>query len=281
MKKKKKSKKSGGTSADDDEDKFVPIMQDFYKKAEKEVKQLRKLHEESMANVKALANFYGEEVKKDIKFEEFFGIFNKFRDSFIENINKIKDIELKAEKEEKKRKAEDDKKKRKEEMKKKKQEEKDRKRQLRERKNKKSRRNLETPDANSADQDESKEKDPATQKKTDNIIDEFSDTSKYLAKLRRNNRKGGKNKMGNNRKSMYFKTKRNLLEPDQPAELEEEEKENKDEKDKDEDKDDDKDDDNDKGKGDEKDDGDDKDDGDEKDEIDDDRRSETINLDEM
>ncbi|ETO05164.1 hypothetical protein RFI_32232, partial [Reticulomyxa filosa] len=205
-----------------EEDKFVPVMQEFYKKAEKDVKQLRKSYEDLSNNVKHLATFYGEEVKKDIKFEEFFGIFSKFRDAFVENINKIKEMEAKVEKEEKKRKAEDDKKKRKEEMKKKKQDEKERKRQMRDRKKKKSRRNLETPDAAGNENDEPKEK-AADQKKTDKIIDEFSDTSKYLAKLRKNHRKGGKAKSGNNRKSMYFKAKRTLLESDAPAEGNEEE----------------------------------------------------------
>merc|ERR1712157_316514 len=90
----------------DDDDKFNDVMGVFYKESSQKVSKLQSDFSSTIKGVQDLAKFYGEKVKESqFKVEEFFGIFNEFRETFIENRDKIINIEKDKEKQRKKEEA--------------------------------------------------------------------------------------------------------------------------------------------------------------------------------
>merc|ERR1712099_155690 len=79
----------------------------FYKESSQKVSKLQSDFSSTIKGVQDLAKFYGEKVKESqFKVEEFFGIFNEFRETFIENRDKIINIEKDKEKQRKKQERE-------------------------------------------------------------------------------------------------------------------------------------------------------------------------------
>merc|ERR1712154_368374 len=87
----------------EEEDLFDEVMGKFYEESCKKVQKLQTDFNSTIKNVQDLAKFYGEKVKpSQFKLEEFFGIFNEFRLTFIENRDKIVKAEAEKAKELKK-----------------------------------------------------------------------------------------------------------------------------------------------------------------------------------
>lgn len=189
-------------------DKFVPMMKVFYGSSCSKLNALQKHLEKTLKIVQDIAEQFGEQVKPNqFKVEEFLAIFNTFREQFIEAKIKIEEIEEKREKELKKKMAEERRKQEKEEIKRKKKGEK-----TKEEKKKRQQTKLHSGEKNKAtDNNEHKHNNENENRndadKTDKMLDEMGDTSKYLAKLKQS-RKIGKIHDKNKRKQlMFFKSR--------------------------------------------------------------------------
>ena len=229
-------KKDNDDDDDDDhddqhKDKFNEVMSSFYIDANSKVQQLIKNFNETIQNVQELAKFYGEKVKpSQFKVEEFFGIFNEFRDTFIENKDKIIAQELEVERA---RKKEEAKRKRAAEMEALKQKKKLEKQKKQKEREEKRRRKAErkkkvgfAADADGDDADERRRKKRKKKGKTDKMLDEMGDAHKYLAKLRKNRKHKSKANLLGRKKSMFFKDRKQMMLD--PAEIERLQKENSD-----------------------------------------------------
>jgi len=210
----------------DNQDQFNDVMGAFYAEADEKVKALIKNFNDTITNVQDLAKFYGQKVKPtQFKVEEFFGIFDEFRSTFIENRDKIIAAELEIEKAKKKEAA---KKKRAQEMealKQKKKAEKDKKKKEREEKRRRKAERKKkvgfAADVGGDDDNDDKKKKSKKKKKgkTDKMLDEMGDAHKYLAKLRKNRKNKSKaNLLGARKKSMFFKDRKQMMLD--PAEIE-------------------------------------------------------------
>eukprot|EP01084_Bolivina_argentea_P319103 553498_1 len=205
--------------SDNEKDRFQTVMQEFYDASDKKIKQLQKDFNETITGVMDLAKFYGEKVKpSQFKLEEFFGIFNEFRITFVDNRDKILKIENDKQKEAKKAAA---KKKRAMEMaalKEKKKKEKEKKKRERDarKKRKNAKKKVGFASAGGDAAGDSDKKRAKKKGKTDKMLDEMGDAHKYLAKLRKNRKQKSKGNllvgaMGNRKKSMFFQDRRALV----------------------------------------------------------------------
>merc|ERR1712013_16334 len=206
----------------DDIDKFDEIMREWYAQTKAKASALQKLFTDTISDVQDLAAFYGEKVKpSQFKMEEFFGIFNEFRLTFIESRDKIEKDEAEKEKAKKKAAAAA---KREEEMRalklKKKAEKAEKARKREEKKKRKAARKKKVgfaaaaEDGDGDDGDDSERRAKRSGKgskkgKTDKMLDEMGDATKYLAKLRKNRRNKSKGDVlgGHRKKSLFFKSR--------------------------------------------------------------------------
>jgi len=214
----KDNKDNDESKEEQEEDKFNDVMSAFYKESSTKIKDLQTDFSNTITEVQELAKFYGEKVKpSQFKLEEFFGIFNSFREEFIENKEKIEKQEAE---EEKIRKKEEAQKRREEEMAKIKAERKAKKEAERaakaeKRKKKKERKKKVgfATDPQDDDDGDSGGKKKKKKGKTDKMLDEMGDAGKYLAKLRKN-RQINKSKgslLGARKKSMFFKDRKHMM----------------------------------------------------------------------
>merc|ERR1712083_844106 len=201
----------------EEEDRFHEVMAPFHEEAKNKVKRLQSDMASTNESIVDLAAFYGLKVKPSaFKFEEFFKIFDEFRSEFVRERDRILQNEAEKEKARKKQEAQIKRAQQMAALREKKKAEKERKRRAKEEKKRKGARKKKVGFGGDDAEDGAERKQAKDRRgKTDKMLDEMGDATKYLAKLRRNRKHNQSTASllgrGGRKKSMFFKDAKPLL----------------------------------------------------------------------